>query len=445
MSCNNHTGEYFDYKCYYELKDYYDKKFESEIGQVFLREFEIPSTHNHIKKTSFLITKLTNNLASNGFSYHNGAMSCKYINYWLNTQMRSNSLNESDIVFFKTFSDEFFKKKTGPRSYLLNTCSWNFLFLDDGTYERMQTLYEMYRLYKDIITKNVLEKPEHICSNFMSINNHYNTLIRRYPNDDELHKKLEQFKNLVLNEKTKHEGKCENIFPHLMSLPIPFPRRQAITDGGEGISVQQGGSSVNSVQKLELKVSDSITQPALQSQGQDTESTVVEQRSKVSQTSEELLSPQGHAESSLSPNLEDQEQLQLREIPKVIFSPVGYTRKESLVESDGHVYGIDYKVQDRQTVPSSPEGILQSINGAFSRISEYDEPVPLMGVSGGMGALFLLLRYTPVGSYFRGRSGQRHRIPSNFVGYHARFIPGYDEHYNGNFENEGFNISYRPE
>ncbi|SCA60251.1 hypothetical protein PVT01_000080600 [Plasmodium vivax] len=52
------------------------------------------------------------------------------------------------------------------------------------------------------------------------------------------------------------------------------------------------------------------------------------------------------------------------------------------------------------------------------------DPVPVVGVSGGMGALFLLFRYTPVGTFFRGR-GYRQRIPTRFDGVYQGFLPGF--------------------
>ncbi|CAI7718355.1 hypothetical protein PVPAM_040010100 [Plasmodium vivax] len=91
-------------------------------------------------------------------------------------------------------------------------------------------------------------------------------------------------------------------------------------------------------------------------------------------------------------------------------------------------------------VEMSPPSVMSTITGVFQSV----EPVPILGVSGGMGALFLLFKYTPVGTFFGGRRRRNHLIPSGFPGAYPGF-PGYEEHYDGNFGPGPINISYQAE
>ncbi|CAI7721654.1 hypothetical protein PVPAM_110055700 [Plasmodium vivax] len=91
-------------------------------------------------------------------------------------------------------------------------------------------------------------------------------------------------------------------------------------------------------------------------------------------------------------------------------------------------------------VEMSPPSVMSSISSALKDV----DPVPVVGVSGGMGVLFLLSKYTPVGTFFRGR-GYRQRIPTRFDGVYPGFYPGFEGFEEGHFPNNHINIAYGPE
>ncbi|KMZ83465.1 hypothetical protein PVBG_05582 [Plasmodium vivax Brazil I] len=78
-----------------------------------------------------------------------------------------------------------------------------------------------------------------------------------------------------------------------------------------------------------------------------------------------------------------------------------------------------------------------TIIGSITNVLKEVDPVPVVGVSGGMGALFLLLRYTPVGAFFRGGRGRVRRIPSGFHGPFPGEFPNFQDY-------EGGYIGYGP-
>ncbi|SCA59963.1 VIR protein [Plasmodium vivax] len=91
---------------------------------------------------------------------------------------------------------------------------------------------------------------------------------------------------------------------------------------------------------------------------------------------------------------------------------------------------------------SVDKGYLRRVTDAVSGFMEGVDPVPVVGVSGGMGALFLLFRYTPVGTFFRGR-GYRQRIPTRFDGVYTGFMTDFQG--DGFFPNNQYNIAYGAE
>ncbi|SCA83539.1 VIR protein [Plasmodium vivax] len=446
MACSNYSGDYFNYHCYDRLKKYYDKPYNSSIANDILNRFQVPPHLKiYLEDSPNLLSELGKNLASYGpydsAYYH---ITCNYINYWLNQKIAHiYGLHDSNFKLFLDFADEFGKERS-VINYKKNSCSKYFSFLKGDKNVIMKTLYEMYDLYNKIISKNPVLTPKNICSNFMSINYHYNTLIWNYPNDEDLHKKLGEFKNLVLNEKTNHEGKCDTNLSYVMALPIPSPRPPENSDVGERSSVQQVGSQISTDERLKVKSGDPINQPQLQSQAEDTPSTVERQQAKLSQTSEALLSLQGeHPESPLSSRggkpeavlsqyPEHQEELQISEFSESTYSPVNFPRKETLLEMNKHTDGINYRSPDTYIPSNQSEGIMHSIKGAFTGIVQSVDPGPVLGVSGGMGALFLLFKYTPVGSFFGGRRGRIRQIPSNFRGFPPGDFANFQE-YDGGF------------
>ncbi|SCA59859.1 hypothetical protein PVT01_000048000 [Plasmodium vivax] len=91
------------------------------------------------------------------------------------------------------------------------------------------------------------------------------------------------------------------------------------------------------------------------------------------------------------------------------------------------------------------ETIMETIKGAVSNVLEAVEPVPILGVSGGIGALYLLFKYTSIGSLFRGNRRNNQNIPNFFdPRYGEQFSGYYPQYYNEGFPNYRMNIAYHP-
>ncbi|CAI7721729.1 Plasmodium vivax Vir protein, putative [Plasmodium vivax] len=89
--------------------------------------------------------------------------------------------------------------------------------------------------------------------------------------------------------------------------------------------------------------------------------------------------------------------------------------------------------------------IMGTIKDAVSNVFEAVEPVPVLGVSGGMGALYLLFKYTPIGSLFGRNRRNNQNIPNFFdPRYGEQFSGYYPQYYNEGFPNYRMNIAYHP-
>ncbi|SCA59961.1 hypothetical protein PVT01_000056700 [Plasmodium vivax] len=109
-----------------------------------------------------------------------------------------------------------------------------------------------------------------------------------------------------------------------------------------------------------------------------------------------------------------------------IFTPPGYDKAYTGVmmrNVDGRITELN---SNPHTIPK--DGLLDKVQDFFTGTLGQVDPVPVVGVSGGMGALFLLFRYTPVGAFFRGGRGRAHRIPRSFNGQFLGGFPGYEEY-----------------
>ncbi|SCA59566.1 hypothetical protein PVT01_000019900 [Plasmodium vivax] len=108
-------------------------------------------------------------------------------------------------------------------------------------------------------------------------------------------------------------------------------------------------------------------------------------------------------------------------------------------ELSSHQRVLEFPNIENETVD---KGYLRTVRDAVSGFMEGVDPVPVVGVSGGMGALFLLFRYTPVGTFFRGR-GRRQGIPTRFDGVYTGFMTDFQG--DGFFPNNQYNIAYGAE
>ncbi|CAI7717563.1 PIR protein [Plasmodium vivax] len=452
--CNWHSGPYFNYGCYNKLKKYYDRNLDGETAEKFLKEKHNipPEIEKHFTTISKFLLKLGIYLVSYGPWGTSKNMTCPYINYLINLEIENKyGIDDKNYKYFCNFADEIAKYKFGDSVYNKNTCSGYFSYLKDNTnYPVMKALYNIYDLFTKIKEPYTLTEDQK-CSNFRSIDLYYKELIRKNQNDLELHKKLLNFRKIVLNETDNYKDKCgkniSDIMPEPESIiPKPSPANSDV-EGEKLLSKVRPESPPVKQLDPEVAVSNHLPQPESL---REEEGTKLEQRETESLTTEASSSGEhsrGHEGGeqqgpSFILNGRHNGHSYMSELQRENFPHV-FPRNEPLDEMKEHIDGINYKSQDAYIPPSKPEGFMDSLKGTFTGIVQSVEPAPILGVSGGMGALFLLFKYTPVGTFFRGGRRINNRIPRTFYGQFPGGLAGYDELYEGAFGADPINISYR--
>ncbi|KNA00879.1 hypothetical protein PVNG_06129 [Plasmodium vivax North Korean] len=338
------------------------------------------------------------------FLQHTTPVCCNYINYWLNDQIKNKYFMypESIFEFSKKYTDGYVKKRFGARSVQNNSCSRYYKYLLNEKFDKMKILYRMYELYVQNITENKYYNNKVKCDNLKLIETIYNELRKKDPKDYELHRKLENFKNLIVNPSKPHTLQCDFDISKLMPLPI-VSHHQVDDSYRKEITLELPVPSSELTSKgQDLQESDAPTDTPTDAPTDEKEKAELEKRD--AQVQEDLEERYAQVQEKV-PKAEAQEQTQKSiEMP----DPQRETAQHELAGQDysltllrpqrfldlptANLDQIRNLSKEHDAIAGGTEGIVDSIKGAFNGIVQNIDPVPVVGVSGGMGALFLLFR-----------------------------------------------------
>ncbi|SCA60528.1 VIR protein [Plasmodium vivax] len=415
MTCYKPFNEYLDYECYDKLYErFFLKNLEfTEAVTNFSNTYKIPDT----KKNSLLqeiLPKLKKYLSDdNSFVSYNQLYICKYISYLLYDQICKGDNNVCDKDIFNILKDFVEGFRLYKKS---NICMSKINYLDTSTYKKHSILYDLYDKYSIIIRRRP-SNPYLPCSTLNSLIFNYNETIRIHgENDVHFIDKLIELKKLIADKVLPSNTNCGRLITHFTETNIEKARAEAHAE-----KLRQEAAKAEAKKRLQETVYAVQEQQQVKTEaGQEREQSVVRPEDEIT-----LLEPQGLALKFLVQQESYEESKAHIKQPLVERFTLPDTISDELNEQ---FYGPE---NTRATLPGSEEGILEKMKSAISGIGEYVEPVPLMGVSGGMGALFLLLRYTPVATFFRGGRGRAHRIPRSFHGHFPGAFPDYHEYDGG--------------
>ncbi|SCA60701.1 VIR protein [Plasmodium vivax] len=442
MLTTEKADTYFNYNHYAETKAWFDKKVNNDYDKVFLE-----NTFNDLK-TKFddahlfhdvfkeLQKHLTQDYILGFWSTEKG---CKYINYVLNKYIVEKNfgvINETNFKMFEIFED----KLMHHRGMSNHACILYYINYD--IYRKMHYLYEMYDTFTTMKSRKFQKT---LCDNLGPFIYKFKDSFNIFNNNesDFFKKALKNFKKELDGTTWASNKECNDIISSLSSLQLEAPAKKEELERQNQTPVQQ----TESVPKVQSEIRDKVVDPTNALRSSENEISIREKTHIASLPSIETEpfrgaeSPIGEAstmreisraedESSLEDPTHDVQMRQQEEpsLEQLHHIPPIYPGRP--------VYRGELGYQN--TKNEQPEtGFLNTVKGAFSTISENVDPVPLMGVSGGMGALFLLFRFTPVGSFFGGRRRRMHQIPSSFRAFPPGEFPIFHEY-------EGGNIGYGP-
>ncbi|VUZ99968.1 PIR protein [Plasmodium vivax] len=444
MTSSDPEPKYVPYSNYYDAKSRFDKSDGFEHKQI---EFEniikdIKVEQQKLKLPDKIFIQLHKSLRNDYVfsSMHISDDYCRYVNYWLNKEVRSSYhlVNETNFDIFNNFLVNYNMNRFKDVN---NSCYGYIKHLKDDVYDRMGILFYLYDKYNEL--KSFTGPKDHVfCDRFTFLGKNYKTAVDDHNDGKDFLKKLKELKRSIEGNAWASDDKCPAI--NYIKLPEPNPPKP-IENSEESRQAKSLSQDVSSLQNLpnshaELglhntpgpqKLSetqdnaqrDNILGSHFTANSRGNSDTVVE---NTSQYSSEQRGERGSQINSLyAPSL--QASVPIRQVQNmetgISWNTEGFDRYKTMDTPEGSI-----NVVDPNTHAITQEGLMGKIQGAFSSISEYVEPVPLMGVSGGMGALFLLLRYTPVGTFFRGGRGRAHRIPRSFNGQFLGAIPDFQDY-----------------
>ncbi|VUZ99594.1 PIR protein [Plasmodium vivax] len=461
MSNDPLKPEYFDYNLYAKVK----KKFKnSEYNQPDNERFKkitdkISNLPRELKWNDKIFTILHKYLAVyNGYEL-NVNQCCRYINFWLNREVRKKEYEKyrQDFNIFQKFSHEYAYEK---QKHYNDSCKKYIHYMEEADYNRMKFLYDFFDMYNNLKSDDNRLRKE-ACENLISNTAIYNDAIDDYyVNHRDLYNKISHVKDDLIEKIINNpDKKCEQ--SKTFRIPQKLLEEEEEKKELARIAEERRKQEEEAVKQRKLAEAEIQRQQEKEAERQRTQRN---QQNLVSQSGMPQMHTTHDAErerfqqgkplrsvelgnSGETLNLETQERTNVLR-PRLRLDYSG--RLEDLKEPG---LGL-YEGQSEEIVHASgkeytnPDGsFLGSLRlpSAITEVLGSVDPVPVVGVSGGMGALFLLFRYTPIGTYFRGGRGRVRRIRSGFSGHFPGGFPGYEEFYEGGFGPGPINISYRPE
>ncbi|KMZ77169.1 hypothetical protein PVIIG_06065 [Plasmodium vivax India VII] len=373
------------------------------------------------------------------FGWQNQTECCKYVNYWLNGQVENNIITLYNEKSFKIFQDivKLYSKNNPNKTRCIN----DIRYIDPKYLRKMGALYNLYDKYNSLINYNkwlpykecdIIEEASRLF---------YDHLVVYCDEDKNFLKRLKQFKVLMdaklpLYSCSRHHS-TYFIIPKRFSEPEVNQRQKedskqepsahALVSGTEQEKQQILDSQMPSG-NLEVKIlSESVT---LEREAEDsgdsrlvTETSSQEDLDSYGQLSHSLDGIHSVGENSMEGRYSVAGSLsERRDSVKVRHLHEGehndFLQDRNLFNLRGHTSATDsLRLQNTLGQQIDDPGLLGKMKTALSTMVESVDPGPVLGVSGGMGALFLLFKYTPVGSFFGGRRGRFRQIRRTFGGF----------------------------
>ncbi|SCA60379.1 hypothetical protein, conserved [Plasmodium vivax] len=443
--CFPSNNKYLDYKCHFKLNNYFSgiKILKDEENNVinYLKRKIIQKTYSQNEKDIF--NKLYHYLKGDGvFPWQDPTECCKYINYWLNTTVQNLVPGLYNTESFKIFQNivDFYNEDKNKNN---KRCISDIKYIESDELIKMGNLYTMYKNHEELVaeSKGYYYDP---CKILIKMHLNYNdALTSSANNDNNLFSRLENFKKYIDVIPQKEKKDCP---PYIYFKDPGSIKKTKNTESEHHSRIHDTTNITPELQRPEKET----THPEQKATLPEQEATHPEPDSRTpetyspsppvlqSMTSELQASRSRRAFSSSGRNALEETN---SELSQTTYDGKlrGKTLKPGSFHSGGTMYTdtLENSIYSENDVlgklerKTSDDGFLGKVQGAFSTMVEGVDPGPVLGVSGGMGALFLLFKYTPVGSFFGGRKGRFRQIPRSFNGPFQGEFPNFQDYDGG--------------
>ncbi|CAG9473098.1 unnamed protein product [Plasmodium vivax] len=407
--------EYPSYECYKNIKRQFVERQLDIITDI--KQFEEEHARDigqELSGLSNVFTKFKKYISNTHVfisGEYDGQGTCNYISYLLCDQIRdkNDGCDKSKFDIFKEFVDRYNGRKKN------SICKDVFKYIEDKEFKKMETIYKLYELYDK--HKSPRLNVDNPCESFGNIIANYIIAIKKYDNEDgndsNLIKKLLDLKDLALKSNIPSYKTCphritEFIKPELYLKrleEIETKRRQDEELQKQQQELQKQKEQEELLERQKLQEREKLHTDESLRKGEDLSLELIAQQNET-EPSLGVVSPRG-AEYVVGKPFSR----------PFSFLPERLRSQTELEQTEGGYPELKDKSMD--TSPTS--GITGTITDTISGFIKEVDPAPVLGVSGGMGVLFILFKYTPFGSFFGGRRRRMHQIPSSFRGFPPDF------------------------
>ncbi|SCA59986.1 VIR protein [Plasmodium vivax] len=425
--------DFFNYGNYNRVKSYFESNYELKYDKNILSKIiESINTHPDTKKKLNKIFVELKQYAARGHAFYycgNEIECCKYINHWLNIKLMENrniGLSETIFKIFDDFMNNYRKNKADAK------CVNKLHYIEPEKVINMRILYNLYDKYTDLKEKKDTKNNPLACTAYDSLIKDYNIFILNYRNKkiDYLDKLLNEFKTIIEDFERINKNNCKKNVELLPPVEPPTLPPETESDKHVVDLSQQEGTTIS-----EGQASHGQESHVLQSQlelnsvqsGHEIATGSLREEGLGKTRSDQILTDTTR-ETGHSRILENSFGTELRSISVY---PLGSNHSNQLMEQLGtnNPSGLpEFPSRDLSANQRDKEGYFSTMADTISGFIKDVDPGPVLSVSGGMGALFLLFKYTPVGSFFGGRRGRIRQIPRSFGGFAPGEFPNFQEY-----------------
>ncbi|KMZ89386.1 hypothetical protein PVBG_05982 [Plasmodium vivax Brazil I] len=313
---------------------------------------------------------------------------CKYISYMLHKEVTS-KLNYDFEVFkyFHKFVEAYYTHE-GISDKL---CLKNMVYIDDDMYKKMNALYRVYEEYTKFLSSNNPWK-DTSCNALKFFVSTYNEYIRGHESTSKhLNGILEDFEKVLSTTIDKHKNGCS--YDYTLTSIIKFiekTKQQPIKDNRE----THPPNTSALVAKPSLPAQTEV--PSLHDTSRHNEGTPIQTERLAPLESKERIT---HALETHQIDATEEREIVRTALPdrRTLRTPSHYDplSKLRLIPGGESSEQLTLMQESSYNPPNGlekDEGFAASMRNTITEVLGSVDPVPVVGVSGGMGALFLLFR-----------------------------------------------------
>ncbi|SCA60380.1 VIR protein [Plasmodium vivax] len=399
MAGDHQDPGYISYKDYVNAKHEFKRTMnnrypDNERFEKIINKINNESHKWNLKNKTFttLHNVLANDLAFYGGMKHHY---CRFINYWLNKEVQNinNHFDKSYFPIFQKFSDEFSIIKTNKNDQRCNNYIFN---LSHKTINIMDILYGLYDEY-DKIKSHREDSNYGSCDTFLSWASNHNYAIDKYYENTNLYQKFEEIKKLIDNLKESSSSSCiKSIYLHKPQVVKLREEEEARREAAEKQkraleeAIREREEAEKRQHEQELKAEKEL----LQRQANNTVGDTASGEGTFQHTDDrsDLRAP---IISELDQNSRRFGYPERSESSRGLLLDNGHTREGQFIYTNEDTRQQGEGVYEQPGTDKTRSGMFGGSSGFPSYITEVFgsvDPVPVVGVSGGMGALFLLFR-----------------------------------------------------